>query len=447
MKRIVFFISIAAIFLPILSFAEVEENSISETTESVQSEEKAKSENSLSDDSSEADSISENEDENSLLAVEKVELDDLLFESEENIVYDSITLESSDSQSENTENADFQSDESDEIRAISSNIGGIEIPDSEYAREMINKYIEQFTKDFAKKQLCKTLENAENYRLYVRRELKKRDMPEAIEFLPVVESEYNQYAVSKSGAKGIWQFMENSMRPFMKKTEWIDERLDPWKSTDAALAKLQDNYKIFGDWAIALAAYNCGAGAMQRILKDAEEKTFWFIAEKELLRDQSIQYVPKLLAICELVSNPEKYEIEITQFSEESRFDDFDYVTTNRKISIERIASELKISFKTLKDLNSALVKGFTPPDSEYELRLPSGMKDSAVIAIGEIIKAQDQITVVAILEVQKGDTLWGISRAHGISVDELCAANDIIAEAILPIGKILYIPEKKAEN
>jgi membrane-bound lytic murein transglycosylase D len=128
-------------------------------------------------------------------------------------------------------------------------------------------------------------------------------MPPALEYLPVVESEYKPLATSRSGARGLWQFMENSIKPFMEKNEWIDERLDPWKSTDAALSKLQDNYKMFGDWPIAIAAYNCGAGAMQRILKKAPEKTFWYIAEKGLLRDQSVQYVPKFLAISELSEN------------------------------------------------------------------------------------------------------------------------------------------------
>ena len=187
-------------------------------------------------------------------------------------------------------------------------IGGIDVPNQAYAQKMIRNYIHAYTDtEFAKKSLAQVLDNGELYRLYIRQELKKRQMPPALEYLPVVESEYKPTATSHSGARGLWQFMENSIAPFMQKNEWIDERLDPWKSTDAALSKLQDNYAMFGDWAIAIAAYNCGAGAMRRILAASPQKTFWYLAEQGLLRDQSVQYVPKFLAISELSEHGARY--------------------------------------------------------------------------------------------------------------------------------------------
>ena len=140
--------------------------------------------------------------------------------------------------------------------------GGIQIPDSPYAKKQIKKYIEQYTKPFGKRQLSEILDNGEPYRLYVRQELKKKNLPAALEYLPVVESEYKPLAVSKSGARGLWQFMDNSIAGLLKKNEYIDERYDPWLSTDAALKKLEENYRQFKDWPLAIAAYNCGAGAM-----------------------------------------------------------------------------------------------------------------------------------------------------------------------------------------
>ncbi|MGI5071032.1 transglycosylase SLT domain-containing protein [Treponema pectinovorum] len=325
---------------------------------------------------------------------------------------------------------------------ILKDIGGIKIPPSPYAQNSINSYIKKYTTSFARKNLFEILDRAEIYRLYVRQELKKRGMPPAIEYLPVVESEYKPMAVSKSGARGLWQFMDNSLDGFLKKSQYVDERYDPWKSTDAALSKLQENYAEFKDWALAIAAYNCGKGAMKHALKNAKVKSFWYLAEHSLLRDESVQYVPKMLAICALATDGKKYEIQLPEITKSTRYAEFDYITTKEKISLERLASELKMESEILQNLNSALLKGFTPPASIYSLRLPSGMKRSAEIAIEEITGKSNHLPQKAFImhTVQKGETLWSISKKYGVSVQELKDANKIRDNEVLSIGKILYI-------
>lgn len=334
-------------------------------------------------------------------------------------------------------------------------IGGIDVPNQAYAQKMIRNYIHAYTDtEFAKKSLAQVLDNGELYRLYIRQELKKRQMPPALEYLPVVESEYKPTATSRSGARGLWQFMENSIAPFMQKNEWIDERLDPWKSTDAALSKLQDNYAMFGDWAIAIAAYNCGAGAMRRILAAAPQKTFWYIAEQGLLRDQSVQYVPKFLAISELSEHGARYGIALPEITKSTRFAEFDYVTVSGQISMERLASELRLDYPTLRLLNRALVNSCTPPHAEYAVRLPAGMERAATIALRSIIAphapqkpaAKPGPAVIA-HTVAKGETLFFLSRQYGCSVDAICAANNMRREDVLAVGKVLYIPAKHAET
>lgn len=208
-----------------------------------------------------------------------------------------------------------------------------------------------------------------------------------MEYLPVVESDYNPKAVSKSGAKGMWQFMDNSISGLLKRNEYIDERFDPWKSTDAALKKLEENYRQFNDWPLAIAAYNCGAGAMKRILSGAPTKTFWYIAENGLLRDQSVQYIPKLLAICALTENENFYSVELPKIAEDFDFCEFDFVTTNGNFSLERLSSELKMNPEILERLNPALISGQTPPDSFYELRVPAGKKQTVLLALARITK------------------------------------------------------------
>lgn len=236
--------------------------------------------------------------------------------------------------------------------------------------------------------LYNVLDDAESYRIYVRNEIEKRKMPLILEYLPVVESNYNPNAVSRSGATGMWQFMKNSVEPFLLLNEYVDERLDPWKSTDAALSKLQDNYKMFGDWLLAITAYNCGAGAMRKAIEKAGKKDFWYLCEHNYLSEQASSYVPKLLAIADVAENAAYYGIKMPTARDSKgktidiRAGVFDYVSVNKSVSIKKLADELRIDEENFKALNSALVKGVTPPNQKYEIRFPEGMKDSALWAL-----------------------------------------------------------------
>lgn len=267
--------------------------------------------------------------------------------------------------------------------------GGIEIPATDYVQNQILKYIAQFTSKTGAQNLSRWLDDGETYRMYVRKELKKMGMPSALEFLPVVESDYKPNARSPNGASiGMWQFKENSIHPYMIKTEWIDERLDPWKNTDAALAKLMDNYKMFGDWTISIAAYNCGAGAMKNFLKQTSAKSYWEISEKGLLSTATKNYIPKLLALAAISENQDKFNIFLPEINEKARLDEFDYVQINSSINLYRLAAELRMDFAILKKLNNGLIKNCTPPDTVYNLRLPPGMKEAAERAIKDILSS-----------------------------------------------------------
>ena len=269
-------------------------------------------------------------------------------------------------------------------KKIIKEAGGIKLAGGKFEQEIIHEYIARYMTRFGKESLYKILDDGEYYRLYVRQELKKRNLPAVLEYLPLVESEYKPAAKSRSGARGLWQFMENSISPFLKKNEWLDERLDPWKATDAALSKLKDNYGMFGDWALAIGAYNCGAGAMRRALKKSPAKTFWYLAEHKMLPEETINYVPKLIAINEIAENGEEYRVSLPKLSQSRHYADFDYVTTRSRISLKRLASEIRLSYDILKELNLELIHGETPP-YEYKLRLPMGMKLAAEEALSEI--------------------------------------------------------------
>ena len=214
-----------------------------------------------------------------------------------------------------------------------------------------------------KKWLYDVLDDAQQYRIYVRNELEKRKMPAILEYLPFVESDYNPNARSRSGATGLWQFMTNSVAGLLEYNEYVDQRLDPWASTQAALTKLNDNYRTFGDWLLAITAYNCGAGALNRAIKKAGSRDFWYLAQNGYLSDQAAGYVPKLLAVADVVENDSYYNVVMPHarawngITLETRAGKFDYVTVHERIPLAAIAAELRIDEETFFALNSALVR------------------------------------------------------------------------------------------
>lgn len=319
------------------------------------------------------------------------------------------------------------------------------IPDEILQRPDVEKFRQQYLSEKWSKLLYQYLEDAMEYRLYVRKAIQEKEMPAILEYLPVVESNYKTNAKSRSGAIGMWQFMANSVWPFLTLNDFVDERLDPWKSTEGALKKLNDNYNYFQDWLLAIAAYNCGVGAMTKCLKKAQEKNYWYLVDHNLLPSQTAHYVPKLLAIADLAMNSKYYGIELPDHEQEfkelinERDGNFDYLEVNKAYSITQLAQEMRIDEDSLKHLNPSFILGMTHPTKKSQIRLPLGMKEPAQEAIKKLtpIEFPFKYTVVA------GDSLWSISRRYGATVQAICDLNNIKENAILKIGKVLYIPKK----
>ena len=345
-----------------------------------------------------------------------------------------------------------------ELHSLDTNISAeiaenkpLHTPLSFISEEEINRpEVESFRKLYLSQKwsalLKAYLESAMEYRLYVRKAVQDAQLPEMLEYLPVVESNYKTNAKSRSGAIGMWQFMANSVWPFLTLNDFVDERLDPWKSTAAALKKLTDNYNYFNDWLLAIGAYNCGVGAMSKAIKKADgNRDFWYLAEKGYLSKQTAEYVPKLIAIADLAINSEYYGIDLPDHKEEfeilenEKNGNFDYITVKKAYSINQLAQEMRLDSSTLKRLNPSYVMGMTHPSKESEIRLPLGMKQSALDALENISPVEFPIKY----KVEAGDSLWSISRRYKTSVQAICELNDIKENAILKIGKILYIPSK----
>lgn len=417
-----------SIFIFISSPFFAEDNKI--LPKNKQSENFEQSENLEQNKISEQDEFSEQ----NIIANEENQTEEIVVPSEENQI-EKIIVANETKQSEET-----VSEKSLKVRKPLS-IASLEDLD----RPEVEKFRKQYLSPKWTSLLYSYLENAMEYRLYVRKTVQDREMPEVLEYLPVVESNYKTNAKSKSGAIGMWQFMENSVKPFLILDDFIDERLDPWKSTDGALRKLTDNFNYFNDWKIAIAAYNCGAGAMTRVLKKAKVKDFWYLVEHNLLPKQTADYVPKLIAISDLAINSEYYGIDLPSHDEEflmlenEKNGVFDYLETLTSYSIIQLANEMRMDVNTMKHLNPSFVRGFTHPTKKCEIRLPIGMKQSALDAISKIEPIEFPFKYVVVA----GDSLWSISRKNKVSIKSICDLNNIEENAILRIGKVLYIPSK----
>ena len=383
---------------------------------------------------------------------QQIELEDLLTETnldEETLKQELIEeAELNDDRKNNvnlSENENISENEESSSQKIIQKIPLSFVTEEMLARPEVEKFRRQYLNEKWLKHLYNILESAMEYRLFVRKSVQDKNLPEILEYLPVVESNYKTSAKSKSGAIGMWQFMANSVYPFLILDDFVDERLDPWKSTEAALKKLTENYNYFNDWLIAIAAYNCGVGAMNKILRKAEKKDFWYLVDKKLLPQQTADYVPKLIAIADLAINSEYYQINLPNHNEEyemlinEKNGNFDYIIVEKAYSLKQLASEMRMDYETLKKLNPSFVRGMTYPVKKSEIRLPLGMKKSAEDAIAKLIPIDFPFKYT----VEKGDSLWSISRKYKVSIQSICDLNDIRENDILRIGKILYIPAK----
>lgn len=315
-------------------------------------------------------------------------------------------------------------------------------------REEVSWWRDKYLQEHRVKYLKDVIARSKEYRLYARKLIREKQLPPELEYLPIIESAYRTSAKSKTGAVGLWQFMPNSVKNYLTLGEYIDERYDPWKSTEAGLAKLKANYDIHGDWTLALAAYNCGNGKVKSAISKStdEEKDYWTLSKNKWLPKQTADYVPQLLAVCEICNDPKKFNLELDKFDEDyekyisQENDDYEFVPVKKPYMLSHLAKAMKVDESELKRLNQALIKGFTPPATTYQLRIPFGKKDDALAAL-KSVKPMDfpfKYKVVA------GDSLWSISRKYGVTVQALCETNGIKEKAILRINQIIYIPKVK---
>jgi membrane-bound lytic murein transglycosylase D len=222
----------------------------------------------------------------------------------------------------------------------------------------------------------------------------------------------------------------------MKVTDLMDERMDFWKSTQGALSKLEENYHFFGDWPLALAAYNAGLGGVNRIVKRTNIRNYWTLGVKKELKTETVHYVPKLLAVSWILSNPRQYGIESWPEAPQ-----WVRINTKQSVDLELLAEEAGVDPAPLIAGNQELIYRVTPEDPAYRLKAPA----EYAAAINEVLARQDKKLIKYYrYSIKSGDTLSALARHYQVSVNLIENANPGIRARFLKIGEIIRIPAFK---
>lgn len=323
---------------------------------------------------------------------------------------------------------------------ISSTLPSLTIP--LVNNESVEKSIAFLTQDKGRKFFKRWLERSARWFPMMRRIAKEEGMPEEIIYLSMIESALNPNAVSPSKAVGLWQFMRPTASDFnLTVNTWIDERRDPEKSTRAAMRYLHYLYNEFGDWHLALAAYNCGPnGALRRALAKAkaENSTFWDI--RESLPRETRNYVPLYIATTLIALNPENYGFTDNELQYEPEYQ-YETCQINETVSIKTLAQCADLTVEDLRLLNTELVSLCTPPEGgSYNLHVPIGKKDTFLSHFASLSETEKRPWIMH--EVKRGETLSSISIQYGASSQEVASLNQISGyRAKLKRGTILRIP------
>ncbi len=262
--------------------------------------------------------------------------------------------------------------------------------------------------------------------------LDEMDLPRELICVAFIESGFAMKAVSRARAVGPWQFITGTGRRYgLRVNWWYDERCDIVASTYAAANYLQDLYAIWGDWYLALAAYNCGEYRVARQVARQNTTDFW----KLDLPLQTERYVPKFLAALYILREPEKYGFDIPQV-EPIRFD---LVPVEYALDLDVLARCAGTTTEVIRELNPQLRRGATPPNMEVHIKVPPGVGESCAANILEL--PPEERVAWSEHRVRKGETLSEIAAHYGTSVTALRDANGLSRRGYLQIGQRLVIP------
>lgn len=279
---------------------------------------------------------------------------------------------------------------------------------------------------------------AKRYLYHINTEAQKRNLPTELVLLPIVESAFDPFAYSRSHASGPWQFIPSTGKHFgLEQSWWYDARRDVLASTDAALTYLQQLVNRFdGDWLLALASYNAGAGTVSRAIRRNAQAglptDFWHLS----LPRETRSYVPKLIAVSQIIADPQKYNLELPAIPNEPYFD---VVKTDGQLDLSLAADMAAISPEELSLLNPGFNRWATPPHGPHRLLIPVDRTEDFKQSLANV--PADSRVVWERYTIKKGDNLLAISHRFGVPVQTIRQANQLSGNQIIA-GRTLLVPQ-----
>ena len=256
----------------------------------------------------------------------------------------------------------------------------------------VQHFLEQFQTGYRREVVERWLARSGRYLPMVLDVFRQKGLPEELVFTAMIESGFNPMAVSRAGAKGLWQFMAPTARRYgLRVDQWLDERLDPEKSTVAAANYLKDLYAMFGSWELSQAAYNAGEMKILRAIEGTGTRDFWSLTRSRLLRDETKNFVPAIHAMTIIGQEPEQYGFTVKPDEPLS----YEQITVPRGTSLKHVAGLSGIPLDDLVRLNPELRLKQTPPNAPYQLKVPLGSGSALQAALDRDIE-QHKRTVAA---------------------------------------------------
>lgn len=281
------------------------------------------------------------------------------------------------------------------------------------------------------------INRAQLYLYYIVEEVEKRGMPMEIALLPAIESAYQPHAFSRARAVGLWQFMPATGRLYgLKANWWYDGRRDVIASTQAALDYLAKLNKEFdGDWQLALAAYNCGEGKVGRLMAQNRRKGLPTTYQDLKLPRETVNYVPKLMAMVNIITHPEKYGLKLASIPNAPYFAQVDI---GSQVDLGVVAKLADLPVAELYQINPEHVRWITDPNGSHQLLIPANKKDALLAGLSTL--ANEDRVQWSHHEVRRGDIIGKVAQHYGISVDAIRSANRLNTN-LLRVGQNLLIP------
>jgi membrane-bound lytic murein transglycosylase D len=270
-------------------------------------------------------------------------------------------------------------------------------------------------------------------------EMKNAGIPVNLSWLPLIESGFKTKALSKARALGLWQFIASTAYRYdLRRDRWVDDRMDPERSTQAAITYLKVLHDLFGDWTTVLAAYNCGEGNVLRVIRQQHVNyldDFWDLYPRLPL--ETARYVPRFLAALHIIKNPEKYGFTELEQDEPLKSEK---VQVNKQMRLSDVARTLDIPQKTLEDLNPSLRYKATP-NYPFMLNLPLETSEMFLANLGQIPQWKPPQRAYVVHRVRFGETLSGIALKYRVPVRHIVHANDLRSASRIRTGQRLKIP------